>query len=103
MNYGIILLVAILFIGFLFILWNYAKGLKDSPREIWVLFAAKLIEYAAYGASNMAFVLYLSKDCGLDDVSAGSYIGVWSTLMTCISILVSSVVILICDTSLSST
>ncbi len=92
MNYGIILLIATFFIGFLFILWNYAKGLKDSPREIWVLFAAKLIEYAAYSASNMAFVLYLSKDCGLDDVSAGSYIGVWSTLMTCISILVGSVV-----------
>ncbi len=92
MNYSLYLLSATLFLGFLFILWNYAKGLKDSPREIWVLFGAKLIEYAAYGASNMAFVLYLSKDCGLDDIAAGSYIGTWSTLMTCISILVGSVV-----------
>lgn len=92
MNYGIILIGLGFFFGFLFILWNYAKGLKDSPREIWLLFSAKLIEYAAYAASNMAFVLYLSKDCGLDDVSAGSYVGIWSTLMTCISILVGSVV-----------
>jgi|JI9StandDraft_2_1071091.scaffolds.fasta_scaffold71282_1 MFS family permease len=92
MNYSIYILSAALIFGFLFILWNYAKGLKDSPREIWILFSAKLLEYAAYGASNMAFVLYLSKDCGLDDIAAGSYIGTWSTLMTCISILVGSVV-----------
>lgn len=92
MNYGLYGLGALLSLGFIFIIWNYAKGLKDSPREIWVLFSAKLIEYAAYATSNMAFVLYLSKDCGLDDIAAGSYIGVWSTLMTCISILVGSVV-----------
>ena len=92
MKNSLYLLSATLIFGFLFILWNYAKGLKDSPREIWILFSAKLLEYAAYGASNMAFVLYLSKDCGLDDIAAGSYIGTWSTLMTCISILVGSVV-----------
>ena len=89
MKYGLYGLGALLSLGFFFIIWNYSRGLKDSPREIWVLFSAKLIEYAAY---NMAFVLYLSKDCGLDDIAAGSYIGVWSTLMTCISILVGSVV-----------
>ena len=92
MKNSLYLLSATLIFGFLFILWNYAKGLKDSPREIWILFSAKLLEYAAYGASNMAFVLYLSKDCGLDDIAAGSYIGTWSTLMTCTSILVGSVV-----------
>ena len=92
MKYGLYGLGALLSLGFFFIIWNYSRGLKDSPREIWVLFSAKLIEYAAYAASNMAFVLYLSKDCGLDDIAAGSYIGVWSTLMTCISILVGSVV-----------
>ncbi|MBK8394409.1 MAG: MFS transporter [Leptospiraceae bacterium] len=92
MNYIFYFSSLILSIGFLYILVNYAKGLKNSPREIWILFTAKLIEYAAYGASNMAFVLFLSKDCGLGDIAAGSYIGVWSTIMTCISILVGSVV-----------
>lgn len=82
----------ILFLGFLYILFSYARGLRNSPREIWILFLAKLLEYAAYGGSNMAFVLYLSKDCGLDDVRAGTYIGIWSTLMTCVSMLVGSIV-----------
>ncbi|MDX1958431.1 MAG: MFS transporter [Leptospiraceae bacterium] len=77
---------------FLFIIYNYAKGLKDSPREIWFLLVAKLIEYAAYGASNMTFVLYLSQDCGLGDIEAGSFIGTWSTFLTLLSILVGSVV-----------
>ncbi|HNF27270.1 MAG TPA: MFS transporter, partial [Leptospiraceae bacterium] len=92
MNILINLMAAVLLFGFAYIIWNYAKGLKDSPREIWILFGAKLIEYAAYGASNMTFVLYLSEDCGLGDVEAGSYIGTWSTLLTCFSILVGSVV-----------
>lgn len=81
-----------LLFGFAFIIWNYAKGLKDSPIEIWLLFLSKLIEYAAYGASNMTFVLYLSSDCGLGDIAAGSYIGTWSMLLTSFSVLVGAVV-----------
>ncbi len=92
MNIILTFSTAVLLFGFSYIIWNYAKGLKNSPREIWILFGAKLIEYAAYGASNMTFVLYLSEDCGLGDVQAGSYIGTWSMLLTCFSILVGSVV-----------
>lgn len=84
--------IFLLTLGFLYILYSYARGLKDSPREIWILFTAKFLEYAAYGGSNMAFVLYLSKDCGLNDVSAGTYIGIWSTVMTCFSMLGGSIV-----------
>jgi MFS family permease len=81
-----------LFLGLALIIGKYVSGLKDSPRELWILFLAKLIEYSAYGASNMAFVLYLSMDCGLDDFRAGSYIGTWSVFMTCASIFIGSVV-----------
>ncbi len=81
-----------LFLGLALIIGKYASGLRDSPRELWILFLAKLIEYSAYGASNMAFVLYLSMDCGLDDLRAGSYVGTWSVFMTSASIFVGSVV-----------
>ena len=77
---------------FFYIIYNYAKGLNESPREIWILLIAKLIEYAAYGASNLTFVLYLSEDCGLGDIAAGSYIGTWSMLLTLLSVLVGSIV-----------
>ena len=92
MNIYLYILLTFLIFCFGIIIWNYAKGLKKSPREIWILFLAKLIEYAAYGASNMAFVLYLSSDCGLGDISAGSYIGTWSMFMTLSSIFVGSIV-----------
>lgn len=92
MNIALASSASVLLFGFSYIIWNYAKGLKESPREIWILFGAKLIEYAAYGATNMTFVLYLSEDCGLGDVEAGSYIGTWSMMLTCFSVLVGSVV-----------
>ncbi len=81
--------------AFIFIIHSYIKGLKDSPREIWILFSSKLIEYAAYGAMNMTFVLFLSKDINppLSDMSAGSFIAAWSIIITMTTMLVGS----ICD------
>jgi dipeptide/tripeptide permease len=84
--------IAILAVSFVYIIWNYAKGLKDSPRELYLLFFTQIIEYVAYGAINMAFVLFLSADVGLGDVSAGSYIGVWSMFLTVTTMLVGAVV-----------
>lgn len=92
MNLTIYIILVTIFIGISYILRNYINGLKDSPREIWFLFLAKLLEYAAYGSSNMAFVLYLSSDCGLGDIQAGSYIGIWSMCMTIFSVFVGSIV-----------
>lgn len=60
------------------IIWSYARGLKNSPRDLWLLFAYKIVEYSAYAAMNMAVILWLSKDCGLSDVAAGSFISAWS-------------------------
>jgi hypothetical protein len=57
-----------------FNIYRYAKGLRDSPRDMWLLFLYKFVEYAAYAAMNMAIILWLSKDCGLGDVAAGTYI-----------------------------
>lgn len=68
-------------------IWTYAKGLKQSPRDLWLLFVYKIIEYAAYAAMNMALILWLSKDCGLGDVAAGSYISAWSMLLSVMNML----------------
>ena len=79
-------------IAFIYIIWKYVKGLRGSPRELWILYGAKVIEYTAYGAMNMTFVLFLTADCGLGDISAGSYIGAWSIIVTVGTILVGAVV-----------
>ncbi len=81
----------VLTIGFFMILWNYIKGLKGSPRELYMLYIAKLLEYGAYGAINYTFALYLSADLGLSDVAAGTYIGIWSMSMTVCSMLIGAV------------
>jgi len=78
--------------AFIYILWHNIRGLRGSPRELWLLYAAKIVEYASYGAANMALTLYLSKDCGLSDLAAGSYVGYWSVLLTAATMLVGAVV-----------
>jgi MFS family permease len=66
------------------IIWSYAKGLRSCPHDLWLLFGYKFVEYSAYAAMNMAVSLWLSKDCGLGDVAAGSFISAWSI---CLSIM----------------
>jgi MFS family permease len=82
---------AVLVAAFVYIFWSYARGLRNSPREMFILFTTKLIEYSAYGAINLTFVLYLSADCGLGDISAGSFIGGWSMLLTLVTAFVGAV------------
>jgi dipeptide/tripeptide permease len=81
----------LLIAGFILIIWNYIKGLWGSPRELYMLYFAKLLEYGAYGAINLTFILYLREDCGLTDIVAGSYIGIWSMSLTICSMLVGAV------------
>lgn len=72
----------VLAVAFVYIVWSYAKNLKGSPRELYLLFFTKVTEYSAYGAMNLAFVLFLSSDVGMSDIVAGSYIGAWSMFVT---------------------
>ncbi len=81
----------LLIAGFVLILVKYIRGLWGSPRELYMLYIAKLLEYGAYGAINYTFILYLREDCGLSDVIAGSYIGVWSMFLTICSMLIGAV------------
>ncbi len=77
--------------AFIYIIASYAKGLKGSPRELYLMFFTKVTEYSAYGGINIAFILYLSKDMGLSDVSAGTYMGTWSIFLTLLVIIVGPV------------
>ena len=79
-------------IAFAVIVWSYLKGLRNSPRDMWFLFGYKFIEYSAYGAMNMAIILWLSKDCGMGDVMAGSYIAAWSMMLSVMAMIAGALV-----------
>ncbi|UCD76053.1 MAG: MFS transporter [Phycisphaerales bacterium] len=83
----------VLGVWLLAIIFYYVKGLWGSPRELYMLYLAKIFEYGAYGAINMTFILYLHEDCGLPDVAAGTYIAWFSITITISSILVG----MVCD------
>lgn len=68
---------------FVYILWSYAKGLGDSPRELWLVTGSRMLEGAAYFATVFAMALWLSADCGLSDVQAGWFISVWYVMKAC--------------------
>ncbi len=79
-------------IALFFIIRNYVKGLSKSPRDMWYLFIYNFVEYTAYGAMNMAMILWLSADCGLSDVAAGTYIAAWSMLLSVVGMVTGPVV-----------
>ncbi len=79
-------------LALIYIIWKYARGLKESPRDMWFLFLYKVIEYTAYAAMNMAIILWLSRDCGLGDVAAGSYISAWSILLSVMAMVAGALV-----------
>lgn len=79
-------------LALIIIIWDYAKGLRHSPRDMWLLFAYKILEYAAYAATNMTLILWLSKDCGLSDIKAGLWISGWSIILSVMGMLAGSLV-----------
>lgn len=87
----IVISVTVLALVLVWIMWSYVRGLRGSPRELYLMFFTKVTEYSAYGAANMSFVLYLHKDVGLSDMQAGSFIGGWSIFMTLLTVLVGAV------------
>jgi MFS family permease len=80
-----------LLLWLLIIIVYYIKGLWGSPRELFMLYVSKILEYGAYGAINLTFILYLHEDCGLTDVQAGLYIMVFSMSLTVCSMLIGAV------------
>jgi hypothetical protein len=90
------LLLGVAFIG---MVWTYVRGLRGSPRELYLMFFTKLTEYSAYGAASAILVLFLSRDVQaggvpLGDTNAYLFYTVWSLALTVVTIMVGSV----CDT-----
>lgn len=65
--------------------------LGSAPRELWIIYGAYILENLAYkcGAASV-LTLWLSSDLGFTDVKAGTWIAIWSAIMTLITVLVGS-------------
>jgi MFS family permease len=88
-----------LLIAFVGLVWFYVKGLRGSPRELWLMYFTKLTEYSAYGAAASIMVLFLQNDVLLNGQPLGDspgylYYMVWGMVATIITIMVGAV----CDT-----
>ena len=65
--------------------------LKGAQRELWLTFLIKFLIYTAYSVTNKTMVLWLSKDLGFNDQSAGAIVGwVWAPAMTIFTLLAGS-------------
>ena len=64
--------------------------LKGAVRELWLVFAVKLLVIAAYGVTNLTLVLWFSSDLGFSDEKALGLVAVWSGMMTVAIVLVGS-------------
>ncbi len=66
--------------------------LLSAPRELWVIYIAKLLEILSYGLMMSTVTLWLSSDLGLTDTGAGDVVALWSTLITLTTLAVGSLV-----------
>jgi MFS family permease len=64
--------------------------LKGAARELWLVFAVKLLVIAAYAVTNSTLVLWLSSDLGYSDEKSLALVAGWSMVMTVATILVGS-------------
>ncbi|HNT27345.1 MAG TPA: MFS transporter, partial [bacterium] len=85
------LLTAVVAVIIAVIVVVYIKGLRASPRDLWLLYGTKVLEYSAYAMINMTIVLYLTKNFGMGDVAAGTYFSVWSILINFFTIVIGAV------------
>ncbi len=66
--------------------------MEGAVRELWIIFASKILTILAYSLVNSTLVLWLSSDIGLSDRSAGFIIASWSTVLTIFTVMVGSLV-----------
>ncbi|HWX18726.1 MAG TPA: MFS transporter, partial [Candidatus Binatia bacterium] len=64
--------------------------LKDGMRELWLVFAVKLLMFAAYGLTNYTLPLWLSEQFGYGDQKGLGLVAGWSLSMTVFTLLVGS-------------
>ena len=64
--------------------------LKSAPRELWLIYLAKISETTAYALVNASLMLYLINELGYSDEGAGGFVGVWATVISAFVFLVGS-------------
>lgn len=62
-------------------LFRDAEGLLNAPRDLWIIYAVKLIESIAYFAMLGILVLYLHDDLWFSDTKSGVIYGTWGTVV----------------------
>lgn len=62
--------------------------LNGAARELWLAFALKLVNFAAYSVTNITLVLWLSQEFGFDDKQAIHIVLGWSITMTVVTLMV---------------
>ena len=68
------------------------RALFASPRELWLVFAAKYLEGVSLYSVLYTATLWLSVDHGLGDVEAGVWFGAFGTLVALLTMVVGFVV-----------
>ena len=64
--------------------------LRGAARELWLVFAIKVVSIAAYSVTNKTLVLWLCSDFGYSDQRALGLVAAWSLSMTVCTLLVGS-------------
>jgi MFS family permease len=85
-------LLAAIVIGLVVVTINYAKGLRGSPRELWLLYGYKFSELMGYKIVALSVVLWLSVDCGLSDKAAGNLYSGYSLFASAMGIVVGALI-----------
>ena len=62
--------------------------LNGAARELWLTFAVKFLNYAAYTVTNLTLKLWLSHEFGYTDKQALALVFAWGISMTCVTLLV---------------
>lgn len=62
--------------------------LKGAARELWLTFAIKLLNFAAYAVTNFTLKRWLSTEFGYSDQQALGIVAIWSISMTVVTLLV---------------
>lgn len=57
-------------------------GLLTSPRELWLIYAIKLLESVAYFTIYTLLAIFLTDDLGMSDTTSGSIVGTWLTVIS---------------------
>lgn len=61
--------------------------LRAAPRELWLVYALKVLDSYGYFALSEVFTLLLTDEFGIGDVRAGAYYGAWGTAITLYGVL----------------